>query len=197
MNPAFWRDLAVTTIKDPAQAARRLMALGLGREVLWLGLALAVVLNTLLQAASNLLLPVIGVETQGIVPSLIAYSAIVGGGLIVTILAFYHVGRALGGTGSFNDVMILMVWMQFLKVAVQAAGLILVLTIPILSALLAFAAFLIGIYISVHFIDQAHRLNSLSRAAGVLIASVLAIAVVSFILLSLVGGPIPGSVSHV
>ena len=191
------RDLTVMTIKDPAQAARYLLALGLGREVLWLGLLLAVVLNTMLQAASNLLLPVIGFELQGIAPSLVVYAAIVGGGLVVTTFAFCHVGRLLGGRGTFYDVMVLMVWMQFLKVVVQAAGLILVLTIPILSAVLAFAAFLVGLYITVHFIDQAHRLNSPARAVGVLIASVLAVAIVSFILLSLVGGPIPGSAAYV
>ncbi|MEX0368494.1 Yip1 family protein [Ruegeria sp. HKCCD8929] len=196
-STAYWRDLVVTTVTDPAEAARQLMALGLGRDVLWLALALAVVLNTTIQAASNVLFTTIDPAFQGIALSLVTYAAIVGGGLILTIFTIFHIGRLMGGQGAFEDVMVLMVWMQFLRVLVQAAGVILLLTVPFLSVLLALVAFLIGVYIFVHFIDQAHRLGSPGRAAGVLIASIVAIAIVSFILLSLVGGPIPGTLPNV
>ncbi len=197
MNSTNLKNLAVLTLTDPAEAARQLMAMNLGREVLWVAFALAIVLNTLLQTASNVVFPVIDSEFQGIANSLVLYVAIVGGGLFLSILAFYHVGRRMGGTGSFNDIMVLMVWLQFLRVAVQAAGLIFLMTIPVLSALLAFAAFVVGLYITVHFLDQAHRLGSLPRAVGVLFLSVLAIAALLILVLSLVGAPMLGLSAHV
>ncbi|MFC3616503.1 Yip1 family protein [Lutimaribacter marinistellae] len=197
MNFAFWRTLAVTTVTDPASAARQIMAMEFPREVLWLALALAVVLNTTIQAAINVVFPPVDGMLPGVGTGLGAYAAIVGGGLILTIISLHRVGRWMGGQGTFNEVMALMVWMQFLRVVVQAASFVLLLTVPILSALLALAAALLGLYIFLHFIDQAHRLGSIWRAAGVLIVSVFAIAFVLFVLLSLAGAPITGSAAYV
>ncbi|MEY8841554.1 Yip1 family protein [Cribrihabitans sp. XS_ASV171] len=197
MNFAHWRTLAVTTVTDPAAAARQIMSMDIPREALWVALALAVVLNTTIQAAMNLAFPPTEGMLPGMGPGLGAYAAIVGGGLILTIVAIHRVGRWMGGQGSFTDIMALMVWMQFLRVFVQAAGFVLLLVVPILSALLALAASLIGLYIFLNFIDQAHRLGSIWRAAGVLIVSVFAIVFALFILLSIAGAPLTGSAAYV
>lgn len=192
-----WRTLAITSVTDPASAAQVLLRLNPGRDVLWLGLALAVVLNTMLYALSQLIPGYSQTPMPGMPSSAIGYGGIVGGGLILTIFAVYRVGRMMGGQGSFDDVMILMVWMQFLRVAAQFAALVLALTVPFLSVLLVFVATIIGVFIFLHFINQAHRLGSLWNAAGVLIASVFAMAIALIILLSLVGGPIPGAYPNV
>ncbi len=197
MSFAHWRTLAVTTVTDPAAAARQIMAMDIPREALWVALALAIVLNTTIQAIMNLVFPATDGMLPGMGPGLGAYAAIVGGGLILTIVAIHRVGRWMGGQGSFTDIMALMVWMQFLRVVVQAAGFLLLLVVPILSALLALAASLVGLYIFLHFIDQAHRLGSIWRAAGVLIVSVFAIAFVLFVLLSIAGAPLTGSAAYV
>lgn len=180
------KDLAVMSVTNPAQAAQTVLAQNLRRDVLWLGLALAIVLNTLLFSLSNMLLP--GPEDIPVlIQSPIVYAGFIGGGVLATIISIHRVGAMLGGQGSFDDVMALMVWLQFLRVTVQAAALVLMLTIPILSFLLVLGASLIGLFIFLHFIDQAHRLGSLMKAAGVLVGSILAIAVVLFILLSFLG----------
>lgn len=197
MNVAVLGNLALLTVKDPAEAARRLLTLNMNREALWVALALAVVLNTLLQVLSNVLYPVSDPDMQDLAGSITLYVAVVGGGLVVSIAAFYQVGQKMGGKGSFNDIMILMVWLQFLRVAVQAFSLLLLISVPGLLDILAFAAFLLGLYITVHFIDQAHRFGSPLKALGVLVLSALAIAVVITILLSLVGGPMLGIPAHV
>ncbi|NDW43365.1 YIP1 family protein [Ruegeria sp. PrR005] len=197
MTPSEIRRLALLSITNPAQAARDVMALNLGRETLWLGLALAVVLNALLHGLSNLAFGPMSMPLPGMPVSVVGYGALMAGGLMLTILAVHRVGRWLGGQGSFGDVMALIVWMQLLLVVVQAVTLVLALTIPILSALLALAANLVALYVFLHFIDQAHRLGSLMYAAGVLVLSILAIAFSLFVLLSLAGGPIPGAPPHV
>lgn len=197
MTPSELRRLALLSITNPAQAARDVMALNLGRETLWLGLALAVVLNALLHGLSNLAFGPMSMPLPGMPVSVVGYGALMAGGLVLTILAVHRVGRWLGGQGSFGDVMALIVWMQLLLVVVQAVTLVLALTIPILSALLALAANLVALYVFLHFIDQAHRLGSLMQAAGVLVLSILAIAFSLFVLLSLAGGPIPGAPPHV
>lgn len=195
MTSAELRSLAALTVTDPANAARVILSREPGREVLWLALALSVALASLLHGLSNM---AFGAMTMpGIPQSVVGYGALMGGGLVLTIAAIHRIGRLLGGQGSFLDVMAVMVWIQLVLVVVQAATLLLALTVPLLSALLALAANLVALYVTLHFIDQAHRLNSLMRAAAVLILSVLAIAVGVLVLLSFVGGPIPGATPYV
>jgi len=180
------KDLVVMSITNPAQAAQILMAQNLRRDVLWLGFALAVVLNALLFSLSNMALP----TPEGVplmIQSPVFYLGFVGGGVLATIVSIHRVGRWMGGQGSFEDVMVLMVWLQMLRVMVQALALLFALTIPLLSMLLVLGSALVGLFIFLHFVDQAHRLGSLMKAAGVLVGAVFAISVVLFILLSLLG----------
>lgn len=196
MSKLTWRELTVMSVTDPAQAARTLMALGLRRDLLWTGLALAVVLNTLLFSLSNILMP-------GPTPFPAAfnqpmvYLTLVAGGLLLTVYTLYGIGRLLGGKGALDDVLVLVLWLQYLRILVQVATLILALTVPLLALLTVLGATLVGIYVMLHFVDQAHRLGSLPRAAGVLIASVVAMALALFVLMALFGGTIFGPVSHV
>ena len=73
------------------------------------------------------------------------------------------------------------------------AVLVLVFVAPVLSGLLVLTSSLIGAYMMAHFVDQAHGFQSLGRAAAVMIASFLAIAIGLSTLLLLVGGPNVGS----
>lgn len=180
------KDLAVLTVQDPAEAARQLMALQLDRGTLWTAVFLVAVLNTLLAGLNNVLMPN-STPFPGLFDVPAVYFFFVGGGLVLTILTLFWVGRAFGGEGSMEDIMIVIVWLQFMRVLVQAAALLLLLTIPVLSILLILAAALVGIWILVHFVDQAHRFGSLSKAAGVLIAAFVGMVVGVSILLSMIG----------
>ena len=57
MNARAWWQLAVLSIRDPAQAAVALLAMRPGRDVLWPALLLAAALNTLVFSLSDILLP--------------------------------------------------------------------------------------------------------------------------------------------
>ncbi len=153
-------------------------------------------LNTLIFVLSGMLVPGPS-PLPAMLSSPVIYFAIVAGGLVLTVYAILWTGRAFGGQGALEEILVLIVWLQSLRVLVQVAVLVLVLTVPLLSALLVFAAALIGLYMLVHFIDQAHRFDSPGRAIGVLIASVLAIVLGLSVLLSLLAGPILGVSSHV
>lgn len=193
--PQLW-NLAVLSVTRPADAARTILAMDLPRGTLWTALALAVVLNTLLYGLSGMVMPAPQtVPAMFDIPGL--YLVIVGGGLVMSIYAITWVGRLMGGQGGFDQVMALIVWLQFLRVAVQAATLVLALTVPALAVLLVLAAALIGLWLMLHFVDQAHRLGSLGRAAFVLVGAVFAIAIFVYLLMLLLGGAILGLSPHV
>lgn len=196
MTSGDWRQLALTSVTDPAAAARSLMALALPRDVLWTGLALVAVLNTILFIASNMLVPV-SMPVPGLPTSPVSYLALIVTGLVLTIYAVYWAGRGLGGQGSLNDVMIVLLWLQGLRVVVQFVALVLMLIVPGLAVLLVFAAALVGLYILLNFVNQAHRLDSLARSAGVLIAALLAMVLALSLAISILGGLISGSSGNV
>ncbi len=196
MMLADWRPLTVATITDPAGAARALIGLRLPREALWTALLLVAVLNALMFALSNIVLPP-PPELGLLFHSPLLYLAVVTGGLTLSVVSLHVIGRMLGGTGTLEDIMVLVVWLQLLRVAVQVVALVLALVTPALSALVVLAAAFYGIYIMVHFVNQAHGLGSLLRSAGVLLASAFAILLVLSLFLSFIGGSILETSAHV
>ncbi len=180
------KDMALLTVQDPATAAQRLMSLGIDRGTLWTAVFLTAVLDTLLHSATNFL-----VSGPSPLPGLFdvpaVYFFVVGGGLVLSIVTLFWAGRAFGGQGSMEDIMIVIVWLQFMSVLVQAAALILLLTIPALSVILVLAATFVGLWILVHFVDQAHRFFSLGKTVGVLLAAFVGMVIGVSILLSKIG----------
>jgi Yip1 domain len=196
MNFNDWRLLAIASVKEPALAARSLLALNVPHQVLWPALVLVAALNAILFTLSNLLVP--GMEPMpGMASSPLTYFAIVFGGLALTVFAVFGIGRLLGGSGTLNDIIVVIVWMQALRFVVQVAALVLVLTLPLLSVILVAAAGIIGIYILLNFINQAHNFGSIWKAAAVMIASVIAIVMGLSVLLSIFGNSVMGSAPYV
>ncbi len=186
-----WRQLAILSVRNPADAAQTLMAMRIPGRALWTALMLMAVLNTVLFTLSNMMMP----WPNGLPRALnspVIYLAVVAGGLILTVWSIFWTGRVMGGKGSVNDVLVLIVWMQALRVAVQAVVLVLTIVAPAFAALLVIAVGLIGVYMLVHFVDQAHRIGSPGKAIVVVIASLLAIVVGLSVFLMLVGGPFIG-----
>ena len=189
MTLTDWRPLAIATITDPAGAARTLIGLRLTRDVLWTALLLVAVLNALLFSLSNIILPP-PPELGLLFHSPMLYLAVVAAGLSLSVVSLHVIGRMLGGTGALESILVLVVWLQLLRVAMQAIALLLALLTPAISAMVVLAAAFYGIFIMLHFINQAHGFGSLLRSAGVLLASALAILLVLSLFLSFIGGSI-------
>ncbi|MEX0307872.1 MAG: YIP1 family protein, partial [Ruegeria sp.] len=95
------------------------------------------------------------------------------GTMLFSILAFLYVGRFLGGTGRFEDLMILTIWLQFLQIAALVATLALSLIAVAFMAPLILATAIYSLYITLHFLNEAHRFGSLGKSFGVILLSAL------------------------
>ena len=196
MNQVDWRALVGLSVREPAEAAQAVMGLRLPRPTLWLALILMAALNALIFSVSNILVPIQAPMPMAL-SSPLYYFGFVVGGLALSIYAITWAGRWLGGQGSFDDVMSLMVWLQVLRVLVQAAAFVLMILAPVLSGVLVIGASLYGIYIILHFVNEAHRLRSLGRAFGVLMAALVVMVIVLSLLFSLIGAPLLGPTPYV
>lgn len=195
------RDLVILTLRAPSEAAARLIALALPAPWLWTALGLMAVLNALVYSLSLRMSPPSDPAAELIVPqafsSPVLFALFLFGGLAITVLALTWIGQMLGGQGALPEILVLVTWLQVLRLLLQVAVAVLMLIAPPLSALLIVAASLYGIYILLCFITVAHRFGGWGRAAGVLILSVVTIAFGLSLIMGVIGVGVAGGVGYV
>ncbi|WP_101069135.1 Yip1 family protein [Roseovarius salinarum] len=178
LTSAFLWDLTRQTLLAPAGAARRLIDMGLPVRTLWMALALMTVLNAIVYSASLQIAPPApeaGAMMPAALTSPLLFAVFLGGALVITVIALHGVGRGLDGQGSLADILVLITWLQGLRLALQVVSGVLMMAAPGLGALLVVVASVWGLYILVAFINEAHRFGSLLKAAAVLLVTAIAL----------------------
>ncbi len=188
--------LALQSVTSPRSVARLLLSVRPGAEALWTGFALVVVMNALIFSLSLVLFP-----PQGPLPfflgaptGFIATQAATLGGMIVVMTL---TGRMFGGSGRIEDVAVLLIWMQGLRVLVQASLLVILPISDTLSGLMVLVASGLGVWILLNFIDEAHELGGLGKSAVVLVLGILGLAFGLSLLLTLAGVSPEGMMGNV
>ncbi len=185
MGP-FLAQLVIGTVKDPAQAARQILALRLPLPALWALLGLVAIINAGLFTLTNLLMPPPG-GLPMVFASPLIFCAVVAGGVIVSAGGITVFGRFFGGSGGFEGIFALLIWLQALRALVQGIVLVLMFIAPGMAAFVVFAAGLYGFWVLLHFINIALQLTSLWRALTVLVASTVAIILALVMVLTMLG----------
>ncbi len=183
------KQLAIDTLRNPRHAARQILALRLDASLLWTALALIVVLNAILNGVTVPLLAV-----PELVPAPFAspwmFAMILGGGIVIGTYVLTWIGQMMGGKAQLADMLALVVWLQGLRLVLQAVVFLLFFVSTFLSDMLALAAGLWGIWITVAFIDEAQGFGSILKSIMLLVASMLGIAIcLSFFLLLIGASP--------
>ncbi|OSQ47317.1 YIP1 family protein [Marivita geojedonensis] len=193
--PGFFR-LALNTVTAPRDVARLLLAMNLPSQALWLAFALVIVLNTLMFSLSLMVTP--GNDLMGpVLGSPVVFGAMLGASVGALILAVTVCGRPLGGRARFGEIAILVIWLQALRVLMQAVVVILGPVSLFLSGIVISAASVLGIWIFVNFIDVAHEVESLLKAGFILLLAVVGMMLGLSVIFSLLGiqtGGLPGYV---
>ena len=190
----FWLDLAVDTLRAPKATATRIMDWNIGRTELYMALIAVSAINAFLAGVSGVLTPaptdpaaVQAVPMLALLDRPLALFVLIGGGLVVTVHALFWAGRAMGGTGSLSDMLVLLTWLQALRAAAQAVVLVLSLAAPLLAGLVALGVVAVAFWLLLEFISAALRLGSLFRALGVLVAVMAGLLIGLMLLLTLTG----------
>lgn len=176
--------LALQSVTNPREVAALLLSIRPSREALWTAFALVVVLNALIFSASLLMNP-LGVPD--FLSSPVVFMTMQAGALAASILALTWTGRLFGGKARIEEIGLLLIWLQGLRVLVQIALLLIIPLSASLAGLGTMAATALGVWIAVNFIDEAHELGGPLRALAVLVLGMLAMAFAISILLTLAG----------
>lgn len=186
-SPMTLRDVTALlrlTLVDPARGARAVLSLGVPREHHWTLFLLAIALSGAVYQATVLIVQP-QVPEGAAMPSGFMAAAVTGGSIILLSLAIRWIGRLAGGSGGLEDVLLLVIWFQFVLVALQVVELAVMLLVPTLGAVVFYAFLAYVVWVLTNFIAVVHGFASLGR---VFLGMVLALFAFAF-LLSLILAP--------
>jgi len=169
-------ELAQLTLRSPREGAAVLLRDMPPRAALWLILWLVVVFLVMAGEASKLVI-------EGPPMAFAATVALQAVPAIAMVFLVYHVGRAFGGGGSFDGALILVSWLQFIFVIVQAAQILLAVIMPPAAVLVAMLSIGLFFWLLVNFVAELHGFVSLARVffgiLGVLVPLSLVLAMLA------------------
>jgi hypothetical protein len=182
--------LTILSLQNPALAARFVLASGLRRDILWSLLLLVSIANATLVWVSNALtgptpeqLAQMPIQIPAIIFSPLFAFVFLAGALAITVHVLHWLGAAIGGTGSLENMLAVLVWLQGLRVMAQVVLLVLMLAVPSLAGLFGLAVAILSLWILVHFVNEAAGLDSIFKTVGVLLSAMVGVILgLSFIL---------------
>ena len=190
LTPQSLVTLIMLSLRNPSIAARFVISSGLQRDALWSLLLLVSVANATLVWVSNALtgptpeqLAQMPIQIPAIIFSPLFAFVFLAGALVITVYVLHWLGAAIGGTGSLDNMLAVLVWLQGLRVLAQIILLVLMLAVPSIAGLFGLAVAILSIWILVHFVNEATALGSLFKTVGVLLSAMVGIILgLSFIL---------------
>jgi hypothetical protein len=181
--------MAWRSVKNPREGAAEILALGVPREALWPALALVVVLSILLANVTALLLAGDAAVAMPVGPAATGFIQLAL--LVVMVFAVFWIGRAMGGTGSFEESVLIVAWLQFIMVCLQVvqAG-ILVISTPV-AEIFGLLGVLVFLWLLTNFVAVLHGFSSLFQVFLMILVSAFGIAFGLSIILTLIGVTMP------
>ena len=188
-NPMTLRDVTALlrlTLADPAAGARAVLGMGFPREHHWTLFLLAITLSGAVYQATVLILQPEAPEGGQTLPSGFTAAAVTGASVLLLAAAIRWIGKLAGGTGELEQVLLLVIWFQFVLIALQLVEIVVMLIAPFLGAFVFFAFLAYVLWVLTNFIAVVHEFRSLGR---VFLGMVLALFALAF-LLSLILAPL-------
>lgn len=180
-------DLALLTLRDPREGLRAVQGLGIPQGFLWQLLVLVIALSVVLAYGNLALSPVDLDAAEAVIPSPFLLAIILGSSMVGTVFAAYFVGRACGGTGRFDEVLLAMIWMQAVMLVIQVAQTLVGLILPPLGDMIALFAIAAMFWLLTNFVAEVHGFTSLARVFIMILATILGVAIGMAVLLVFIG----------
>ena len=130
------------TLISPRKGARMILDLGLAARVGWLALALMAVGSAILTHLTMVMMsPEAVAYWGGAMGSPVNTAILQWVVMFVTVHAVHRLGRMRGGVGTLAESVVLVAWLQFVLLALQALQLVVQIILPPFAQLLGLAGF--------------------------------------------------------
>lgn len=180
-------------LTSPREGAHAVLALGAPRAALWpLAGLVAVAVAVLMLAQSAIVGPAEVPIGDGTVQQIRIEPLFLAGMVYLFVIAYAWglaaFGQRLGGTGSFEESLVLGIFLQMIMIGFQVAELAALLVVPPLAGVIAIAGLFIGLWLNLQFIDVLHGFGSLLKSFFLMVAVSAAFAIGLMFLITLFGG---------
>lgn len=167
------------SLRDPRQAARRVIAWPLSVNERWTVLALTAVTSTLSIELFVALAPEAADPAMAsILVNPLAFAAMQFCGIVLMAGLIFVVGGRFGGTGSFADVLAVMGWMQVVLLALQLAQVVALILLPPLVGVIALISLGLTLWLMPSFIAELHGFRSAFLTFLAMVGTLFALVVV-------------------
>ncbi len=165
------------SIQSPKEGAQMVLAAKPNREVLWTILVVIVALTVILAQIMTYIVPT-PAEAQQLMPfasSPVMFALVMWGLLVLMVFCTHYIGQVFGGTGAFDDSLIIVIWLQAILLVVQVAQIVLAVISPFLAAMFGLAFGLLSVWIFVNFVAVVHGFKNLGMVLVAIILSMIGV----------------------
>lgn len=187
--------LARETVSNPQEGAATVLSFAPARQALWLMFALVVVLSLILREFVAVFtdFPPDGPIMGPMQSSPFVLGLVMAGFLFLTIHAVHRIGLFFGGTGSFEESALLVIWLQFILICIQVIQIATLFILPPLAGLVTILAIALYVWLLVNFIAVLHGFTSLGMVFVATLLSAFAILFAFSLVLSILGLAVPAA----
>ncbi|WP_238365212.1 Yip1 family protein [Mesobacterium pallidum] len=172
-----WVQLAIRSIADPRAAGAEVKHLP--SALTWPAFWLVAILGGVSTQLSLYLTPIEGFPTLG---GPVGFVAFVAAGMMGLVAAFTASGRLFGGTGTFEQLLAVVTWMQGLRVTAQITLLIGSLVLgDAFAFLVGVLVMLIGVWVAVNFVAAVHEIEPVPALIAVVLGGIAVAILLSFL----------------
>lgn len=176
--------MARFTLQSPREGARMVMNANVPSKARWFALALMAVASAVLAHLSFGLMPQetqteMGAAMRNPFGTAVFQAAI----MVASVFVTHWVGQRFGGKGTFDDALILMVWLQFILLILQVLQIVIQVTLPPLSDVVGIASVAIFLWLISNFVAELHGFQSVAKTFFGVILTILAISMLLAVLL--------------
>jgi len=183
VNPII-KDLlqgVIMTLRSPRAGARQIMQLDISRRQGWEILLLIAILSAgfayisvaLSSARANL-----GPDFPApMAPIALAFAQLTV--MAIMVFTIYYVGRAAGGSGTLDQTLLLVSWMQFILICLQVVQIVATVVFPLLAVLIGIAGLVVLFLLLTVFVAELHGFRSMT---GVFLSVLVVMVVVATVL---------------
>lgn len=183
-----WRKVVRDSLVQPRMAARAVIDLGLGRDLLVQAAAAVTALGVILGYVAVAVGP--GQVDQ--VSAAILANPLMGAALqffVVLAAGFFtwRIGQAFGGTGSLDGGLAVVVWLNAMMLLIQAVQLMVMLVLPPLAGLIALLTVVWALWAFANFVAELHGFQNPFFVLGGVILSMIVLFFAIAMVLAILG----------
>jgi hypothetical protein len=113
--------------------------------------------------------------------------AVIAGGAMLLVHILTWTGRSMGGAGTVESVLTILVWLQAIWLVFDIISFVLILAAPGLALIFVMATAFFSFWIFLNFLSAAHQFDTLWRAFTVLFVSIVGLILGLAVLAALAG----------